>query len=137
MARGEAMIAAGFGCRRGCALADLQAALEQALAHSNVSLADLRGLFAPDSKVHESALSELAKQLYKPLVFLPRDQLLAQSSRTLTHSAHSLEHYGVPSVAEAAALAGVTSLSHATPRLLTARHVIGGATCALAQLELS
>jgi cobalt-precorrin 5A hydrolase len=137
MARGEAVIVAGFGCRRGCAPGDLQTALERALLHSRVSLAELHGLFAPDSKVHESAILELAKQLHKPLCFLPRERLLAQSARTLTHSAHSLEHYGVPSVAETAALAGAQTFSSAKPRLLAARQVAGGATCALAQLELS
>jgi cobalt-precorrin 5A hydrolase len=98
-----------------------------------------------DFKSAEAALSEAAEQLGKPLLILPLSELQAQSSAALTHSARVLQRFGVPSIAETAALAGAHAFStradsshlHKGARLLCARQAFGAATCALATNEAS
>jgi cobalamin biosynthesis protein CbiG len=131
------MIVAGFGSRAGCRLDDLLAALWGALAQSRVAFAEVKAFGAPARKASESGLIALAERLAKPLFALTNEELEAHGSRTLTHSVHALQHYGVPCVAEAAALATMSSLGVQHARLLAPRHAAGGATCALAQSENS
>ena len=127
------MIAAGVGCRRNCARHDVLRALDDALTHAGRGRGEVSALYAPAEKHAEPGLREAAAELEKPLVLLPREALLAQSAATITHSAHALESYGVPSVAETAALAGAAI--HGRPRLLGPRQVAGSATCALAMVD--
>jgi cobalt-precorrin 5A hydrolase len=138
------MIAAGLGCRSGCADDDLLLALDGALAAAGCAREALGGLYAPEEKRDEPGLLAAAARLGKPLVLLPRAALLAHGAATITHSAYALAHYGVPSVAETAALAGAALLgahaepraaTHGRPRLLGPRQVAGSATCALAITE--
>jgi cobalt-precorrin 5A hydrolase len=124
------LIAAGIGCRGGCSAADVLTALERALAAAKRSADEVHALFAPDSKRDEPGLSAAAARLGKPLRLLSRDQLQQHGSAVLTKSEHALRHYGVGSVAEAAALAGASLATSA--RLLCPRAVAGEATCALA-----
>lgn len=131
------MIAVGFGCKRLCPLADLLCAWSLSLRDSGRALDEVSALFVPEEKRAEPALSELARELDKPLLFLPRAQLEAQAGAAFTHSQHALRHYGVPSVAETAALAGALMLTVDTPRLLAPRRAFGGATCALAFVDSS
>jgi cobalt-precorrin 5A hydrolase len=129
------MIAAGLGCRKGCVGADLVRALEAALASAHRALSDVHALYAPDFKVDENGLVELAHQLGKPLVLLPMHDLQLQAANVLTQSAQVADRFGVPSIAETAALAGACALADSAavrPRLLGPRHIAGGASCALA-----
>jgi cobalt-precorrin 5A hydrolase len=64
-----------------------------------------------------------------PLVVVPQDELEAAADRTATKSARVAAIAGVPSVAEAAALAA----GGPGARLVASRVVIGQATCALAE----
>lgn len=126
------MIVAGVGCRSGCSADDVLAALHAALAASERAPAEVHALFAPESKRAEPGLVAAAAQLRKPLLALTNDALQLQARATLTSSTHALRHFGVGSVAEAAALAGACRVGAGTARLLGARCVAGGATCALA-----
>jgi cobalt-precorrin 5A hydrolase len=127
------MIAAGLGCRSGCAHHDVLRALDGALARAGHARDEVSALYVPEEKGAEAGLRAAAAELGKPLVLVARAALLAQSAATLTHSPQALERYGVPSVAETAALAGAAA--HGRPRLLGPRQVAGAATCALAITE--
>ncbi|HET6334884.1 MAG TPA: cobalamin biosynthesis protein [Polyangiales bacterium] len=129
------MIAAGLGCRKGCASADLVRALETALASAGRALSDVSALYAPEFKAEESALVEIARQLGKPLVLLGMDALQLQAAHALTQSAQVAVRFGIPSIAETAALAGACALAESSamrPTLLGPRQIAGGASCALA-----
>ena len=127
------MIAAGLGCRAGCPVEHVLAALEQALAAAGCVLEELSGLYTAQFKREEAALLLAAARLGKPLVALPLALLQAQNPRALSCSAQSLERFGVPSIAETAALAGAArGASSSQPRLLGTRSIAGSATCALA-----
>jgi cobalt-precorrin 5A hydrolase len=141
MAHTEAVIAAGFGCRAGCPVEHVLAALEQALAAQGRRLDEIRALYTADFKRSEAGLLRAAESLNKPLLALSVARLRAQSGAALTCSAHTLERFGVPSVAETAALAGASSTGDDargnSARLLGPRLVSGSATCALAICEWS
>lgn len=122
------MIAAGLGCRTGCPVEDILAAIAGAARQAGVCLDDISRLCAPDFKRHEIALTEAAKQLQRPIVFVAAETLAARAAQTKTHSDRVFARYGVPSVAETAALAGVG----APARLMGPRFTSGGAACALA-----
>jgi cobalt-precorrin 5A hydrolase len=130
------MIAAGLGCRKGCASADLVLALESALARAGRALHEVHSLYAPEFKADEGALTEIARQLGKPLVLLCMEQLQLQAAHALTQSESVAVRFGLPSIAETAALAGACVLGRtppgATAQLLGPRQIAGGASCALA-----
>jgi cobalt-precorrin 5A hydrolase len=129
------MIALGLGCREGCAPGDLLAAVSGALAQAGQTLAAVQLLCAPDWKRDEPALELAARKLGKPLCWLSLAELQAQSAAAITHSERVQQQFGLPSVAETAALAGACRAARAphAVRLLAARLIAGGATCALAQ----
>jgi cobalt-precorrin 5A hydrolase len=131
------MIAAGLGCRRGCAGEDLIRALESALASAGLTLHAVDALYAPEFKVEEIALAQIAHELGKPLVLLGMRQLQLQAAHALTRSERVLVRFGLPSIAETAALAGASVLGKSRARLLGPRQVAGGASCALATPALS
>jgi cobalt-precorrin 5A hydrolase len=127
------MIAAGLGCRAGCPLEHVLAALEQALAAAGCLLEEISGLYTAQFKREEPALLLAAARLGKPLLALPLAELQAQNAKALSCSAQNLERFGVPSIAETAALAGAARGATASqPRLLGTRSIAGSATCALA-----
>lgn len=127
------MIAAGLGCRAGCPVEHVLAALEQALAAGGCVLEELSGLYTAEFKRAEPALLLAAERLGKPLLGLPLAQLQAQNGKALSCSAQSLERFGVLSIAETAALAGAArGAGPSEPRLLGTRSIAGSATCALA-----
>ena len=131
------MIAAGFGCRAQCSAADICAALELALRDNGASATEVGGLFSTEL-VAAPALREAAATLGKPLVLLPWAALAAAAPAALTRSARVLERFGLPSIAETAALAGALELGRGSARggarLLAPRLAAGAATCALARL---
>lgn len=133
------MIAAGLGCRAGCPVADIVAAVRGAAAENGVAVAEVRALYSADFKASEPSLRRAADALGKPLLFLSTPTLAEHAANVATRSKHVLERFGLPSVAETAALAGAFELGEqrAPVRLLSARHLAGGASCALARLELA
>lgn len=133
------MIAAGVGCRSGCASADVVAAVQRAVTASGLSLSDVQALYSAEFKGDSAALREAAGALAKPLVLLPRAALAAHAGSAASRSPQVIARFGLPSVAETAALAGAFELGErrASVHLLAPRLVAGAATCALARVEPS
>ena len=131
-------LVAGLGCRAGCALEQVLDVLQQALAAQGRTLAEVQALHTVDFKHSEPALRRAAELLQKPLIGFSLEQLRACSAGAQTQSAHTLQRFGVPSIAETAALAGAAALPGARgpARLLAARSNTGSATCALAEVSI-
>jgi cobalt-precorrin 5A hydrolase len=121
------LIAIGIGCRKVCAREDIVALVQSALAGCSEPPARPR-LFTIIDKQGDGELSAAALSLELELVFLSREALEAAAPRILTRSAAAQRRFGLPSVAEAAALAGAGAGS----RLLGPRLIGKGATCAVA-----
>jgi cobalt-precorrin 5A hydrolase len=123
------MIVAGIGCRKGAAAAEIEAAIAAALARAGFSADALSLLATSAAKAGEPGIAAVASALRLPLVSIPQDRLEAAGTRTMTRSERVLAETGVPSLAEAAALAA----GGPAARLLAPRVAVGPATCALAQ----
>ncbi len=119
-------IAIGVGCRLGCPADAIEGLVRQAL--DRAPEAQRLGLFTIRDKAGEPGLIEAANRLGLRLIFVGRDALHEQSASVQTRSPHAESHFGVPSVAEAAALAGAGAGSV----LLVPRIAGQGATCAIA-----
>jgi cobalamin biosynthesis protein CbiG len=118
-------IAVGVGCRKGC-VADV---IEGLVRHALAGVAgNPSGLFTLADKKGETGLAEAAMRLGLPLTFLSREALRAEAGRIQTVSPRAEAEFGVPSVAEASALAGAGP----DAVLLVPRIADGGATCAIA-----
>jgi cobalt-precorrin 5A hydrolase len=128
MAMGEAVIVAGIGCRRGASAAAIEAVLAAALERAGVSAGALALIAAPERKCDEPGIAAAASARGVPLVAVAQRDLEGAGARAVTRSERSLATMGVPSVAEAAALAA----AGAAARLLLPRLALGPATCALA-----
>lgn len=101
--------------------------MKRALAAASCSGADAR-LFTHAAKQNEPGLADAAKALGLPLVFLDGQALRQASLRAATSSPKVLALFGLPSIAETAALAGAGPSSV----LIVARMSDGGASCAIA-----
>ncbi len=121
------MIAIGVGCRRGCPAADIVALVRVAMAELP---AEMRpdSLFSLADKRDEPGLQAAALILGLPLTFLDRAvlQLVAGDARSCSRRVE--EMFGLPAIAETAALAGVGGGA----TLLVARRASATATCAIA-----
>jgi cobalt-precorrin 5A hydrolase len=124
----QAMIVAGVGCRRGTAAPDIEAAIREALARAGVTSDALDCIATTAAKNGEAGIVAAAAKLGVAVVLVPEAELLAASGRTVTRSERVRALTGVPSVAEAAALAAAGP----SARLISPRLVRGAATCALA-----
>ena len=122
------MIVAGIGCRRGTSAADIEAVVAAALERAGLDKSALSSIAAPAGKCDEPGIAATACARGVPLVAVSELELKGASKRGITRSERSLARMGVPSVAEAAALAA----AGAAARLLQPRIALGPATCALA-----
>jgi cobalt-precorrin 5A hydrolase len=129
MDMGQAMIVAGIGCRRGAGAADIEAAIRAALARAGIDAADLKAIATGSAKAAEPGIAATAAALGLKIVPITEAELKAAGARVQTRSDRVLALTGVPSLAEAAALAATGPAS----RLIAARLVVGAATCALAK----
>jgi len=120
-------VAIGIGCRKGCPAGAIEALVRRALA--GVSDAPL-GLFTLVDKCGEPGLAKAADLLELSLTYLSREALRTRQGDVQTRSERVESLFGVPSVAEAAALAGAGPGSV----LIVPRIAEGGATCAIAGL---
>ena len=120
------MIVAGIGCRKGASAVEISAVIADALARAGLDTLDL--VAAPESKGGEHGVAAAAAALGVPLVLVAKADLEAAGARTQTRSERVLALIGVPSVAEAAALAA----GGPAARLILPRITVGVATCALA-----
>lgn len=118
-------VAIGVGCRQGASAE----AITRLVGVATAGLAPAIGLFTIEDKRGEAGLSEAAERLALPLVFLPRDALSAVADRVATPSPAALARFGVPSVAEAAALAAFAGRA----RLVVPRRAEEGVTIAVAE----
>lgn len=125
------MIVAGIGCRRGTSAQDIDAAIDAALAEAGRQADALTVIATSDGKGSEAGIIDAAAGREAQLVLIKPAELEAAGPRTQSFSPRVKEMFGVPSVAEAAALAA------AGPRstLLVPRIVVGPATCALAIMD--
>ena len=128
MALGEAMIVAGVGCRRGASAAEIEAAISAAVAQAGFAPAAIDALATSAAKRDETGIAAAAAALGVRLVLVPQRELETAGSRVVTRSQRVAALTGVPSLAEAAALAA----GGAAARLIVPRVVVGAATCALA-----
>jgi cobalt-precorrin 5A hydrolase len=128
--------AIGIGCRKGCAGHAIASLVRRALTLAAGPGAPPGGaqraleacLFTSRDKGEERGLSEAASALGMKLILLPRAELEAAASRCETRSPRVQALIGLPSLAEAAALAGAGEGS----RLVLKRISEGGASCAVA-----
>ena len=127
------MIVAGIGCRKGVQPGDVNAVILAALERAGINVSELRLLATMDIKSREKGIEVAASVLRVPLVFLTPADLIAVSMRVATRSERTQALVGVPSVAEAAALAA----GGPAARLIAPSIVVGPATCALAATEES
>ncbi|MGE3366417.1 MAG: cobalamin biosynthesis protein [Rhizobiaceae bacterium] len=121
------MIVAGIGCRKGATAEQIIAAVQRTVEHHGLALADVGLLATGEIKRHEAGISEAATMLGVPLLILDNGRLRAAAPGCLTSSAASMETAGVPSLSEAAAIAGAASGG----RLLGPRLAGNSVTCAL------
>jgi cobalt-precorrin 5A hydrolase len=121
------MIAIGIGCKSGVTADDVITLIEEGL--SRVEGETIAGLFTVASKSHEPGLAEAATSLSLPLLFLPEIALKSVACRTETRSERVVALFGVPSIAETAALVGAGEGS----TLIVPRMSRGGVTCAIAK----
>jgi cobalt-precorrin 5A hydrolase len=131
MALDQAMIIAGVGCRRGTPAPDIEAAIRAALAQAGFAAHALNAIATIAAKHDEAGIETAAAHFGVSVVLVPDSELKSASERTQTKSERVLALTGVPSVAEAAALAAAGPAA----RLIGPRLVIGAATCALAVSE--
>jgi cobalt-precorrin 5A hydrolase len=131
MGVGKTMIVAGVGCRRGAGAPDIEAAIRAALARAGVTPDALDAIATTAAKQGDIAIDTAAARFGVAVILVPEPELRAASERTATKSERVLALMGVPSVAEAAALAAAGP----SARLLSARLVVGSATCAVATSE--
>ena len=125
------MIVAGIGCRRGAEARDIEAAIRATLAGAGITAGDLKAIATGSAKAAEPGIAATAAKLGLNIVPIAEAELKAAGDRVMTRSDRVLALTGVPSLAEAAALAAAGPSS----RLIASRLVVGAATCALARSE--
>lgn len=123
------MIVAGIGCRAGVDAATAREAIAAALRETGRGVAEIALLATLPAKAEEPGLIAAAAALGLELLAVPEDALRAVAPRCLTDSPRVRRVTGLPSVAEAAAVAAAGPGA----RLLAPRSAAGGATCALAE----
>ncbi|MCS0496372.1 cobalamin biosynthesis protein [Ancylobacter mangrovi] len=123
------MIVAGVGSRRGVSAEEVCAAVRGAMERHEVKLCDISLMATPAVKGGEAGIIKAALDLGLLLVMVPQAQLEAAGKRVMTHSERVVALMGVPSVAEASALAVAGRRSS----LVGPRFVLGPVTCALAR----
>jgi cobalt-precorrin 5A hydrolase len=131
MGVGEAMIVAGIGCRKGASAEEIGVALDTALERAGRPLARIELLATTARKREQEGIAAAAAARGLRVVYVEADALEVASARGATWSTRVLALAGVPSVAEAAALAA----GGPKARLILPRIVVGPVTCALASDE--
>lgn len=122
------MIVAGVGCRRGTTAEEIDAAIDAALSEAGETPDAVSLIATSDGKGSETGIIEAAARRGLQLVLVKPAALEAAGPRTQSSSPRVKELFGVPSVAEAAALAAAGPEA----ALLVPRVIVGAATCALA-----
>ncbi|MGH6935275.1 MAG: cobalamin biosynthesis protein [Methylocella sp.] len=103
-------VAIGIGCKRRCSSGAIVALVKRAIA-ALACAGTPAALFTHEAKKSEAGLAAAAKALGLPLVFLDTQVLRQASLRAATNSQRVMRMFGLPSIAEVAALAGAGPLS--------------------------
>ena len=119
--------AIGLGCRKGVSGEVIASLVREALAH--IEQPGVVALFTVDAKRTEAGLAQAAQALAMPLHFLTQEALVAVADQAQTRSLRVESLFGVPSVAETAALAGAGPGAV----LILPRITRDDATCAIAR----
>lgn len=122
------MMAIGLGCRRDTAGDEVVALVQEAIALLKGSPVRPAGLFTLADKRGEAGLAEAARTLGLPLVFLDRAVLALVAGEARSCSRRVEEMFGLPGIAETAALAGAGQGAV----LLVPRVASAAVTCAIA-----
>jgi cobalt-precorrin 5A hydrolase len=128
MVLGQAMIAAGIGCKRGAPASDIEGAIRAALACAQIDAGALGVIATIEAKSAEVGIRAVAEKFGVSIVVVPQREFVAANGRVVRHSERVSALAGVGSVAEAAALAAAGPAS----KLIVPRIIVGAATCALA-----
>lgn len=123
------MIVAGIGCRRGTSAAAIEEVVDAALIACDLTREQLDAFATHATKRDEPGLCELAGHWGLSVLAFTTEQMEAVSESVETVSQRVVELKGVPSVAEAAALAGAGKGA----KLLAARVASREVTCAIAE----
>ena len=126
----EIELAIGLGCRRGVSGDVIASLVREAL--SRIEQQGAAALFTVEGKRSEVGLAQAAQALAMPLHFLAQEALEAVAHLAQTRSARVEALFGVPSVAETAALAGAGPGAV----LILPRITRDNATCAIARAAL-
>src|SRR5262245_25070531 len=124
MGVGEAMIVAGIGCRAGTPARDLEAAPSAAPVEGRPDAKALGVIATSHAKADEPGIAAAVSARGAKLVLVPQHELEAAGARVETRSQRVLAVTGVPSLAEAAAIAAAGPAA----RLLVRRIAVGPAT---------
>lgn len=125
------MIVAGVGCRKGVQPGEVKAVILAAFERAGIAVSELGLIATMSAKGREKGIEVAASVMRVPLVLVTLADLVAMRIRVATRSERVEALVGVPSVAEAAALAA----GGPAARLVAPRIVAGPATCALAETE--
>lgn len=128
LAAGQARLAVGLGFRKAASAEALEELVRRALALLPAALADAPATLATIAEKDRPALHAAAARLGLPVMILPKAALRPTEDRITVTSAAALACLGIPSVAEAAALAGAGPGA----RLVVGRIAGPAATCAIA-----
>ena len=99
------MMAVGIGAKSTVTPEDVVSAVRECCARYGIDAQELGGLASLDRAATRVAILAAANELGVRVMFYDKSDLQAQASRCVTHSERSFIATGVPSVAEAAALA--------------------------------
>lgn len=99
------VLALGVGASRGAPEEELESLARRALGDAGLAAGAVACVVSVDLKADEPAVHRLAERLGVPARFLPRERLAAERDRIATPSPAVERELGIPSVAEAAALA--------------------------------
>jgi cobalt-precorrin 5A hydrolase len=124
-------LAAGVGCNRNTALAELRDVLLGVLATHRLAPASLNCLASINIKSDEPGLLELATTLELPVLFFDREKL-KQVGGIQSPSAMVKKHVGVESVCEAAAI-----LASKSGKLIVPKQANGNVTVAIARMPFT
>ncbi len=125
------MIVAGIGCRKGASQAEVEAAIDEAFAQAKRGRETLRLIATSDGKASEPGIVAAAESRGVPLMRVAPADLESAGNRTQSSSPRVKALVGVPSVAEAAALAA----GGPKAKLVLPRITVGPVTCALADTD--
>jgi cobalt-precorrin 5A hydrolase len=128
VAREEAMIVAGVGCRREISADEIERVVRLALGVFQLPVERLDMLATESEKAGNPAFPEAARRLSATLMACTVEDLDRVAGQVLTPSKLVLEAKGVPSIAEASALV----VAGRNGRLLGTRVATASATCAIA-----